>query len=116
VRWRAKVENQLQRGEIPIPYAWRPRHFLVNVTDLPTLWAIGKRSHHHERKFHLTMASSDWKPVLTAQLTKTIPLLDLITLLLIRDLEILELVFQLFPKIAIGQATLTITVTLPQPK
>lgn len=106
VRWRAKVENQLQRGEIPIPYAWRPRHFLVNVTDLPTLWEIGKRSKHHERKFHLTMAPSDWKPILTAQLAKTIPLLDLITLLLIRDLEILELVFQLFPKIAIGQATL----------
>lgn len=106
VQWREKVERQLQSGEIPIPYAWRPRRVLGNVPDVPTLWAIGKNSKSHERQFHLTMAQNDWKPVSASQLTKSIPLLDLTTLLVIRDLGILELFFRLFPKIAIGQATL----------
>lgn len=115
LRWSENLERQLQRGEIPIPYSWRPRRILRNVPDVPTLWAIGKNSKPHERKFHLSMALDDWKPVSTTQLTKAVPLLDLITLLVVSDLGILDLIFRLFPKIAIGQATLTELIQLLSP-
>lgn len=106
VKWLEKMERQLQRGELPVPYAWRPRRILGSVSDLPMLWAIGKNSKPHERQFHLTMAFNEWKPVPAAQLIETIPIIDLTTLLVIRDLGILDLIFSLFPSIAIGQATL----------
>lgn len=106
VKWLEKMERQLQRGELPVPYAWRPRRILGSVSDLPMLWAIGKHSKPHERQFHLTMAFNEWKPVPTAQLIEAIPIIDLTTLLVIRDLGILDLIFRLFPSVAIGQATL----------
>ena len=31
LRWRKKITKQLQRGEIPIPYAWRPRNVLGSM-------------------------------------------------------------------------------------
>lgn len=105
-KWLEKTERQLQRGELPVPYAWRPRRILGSVSDLPMLWAIGKNSKPHERQFHLTMALNEWKPVPTAQLLEATPIIDLTTLLVIRDLGILDLIFRLFPSVAIGQATL----------
>ncbi|HYE33826.1 DUF4365 domain-containing protein [Methylocaldum sp.] len=106
LRWREKMERLLQRGEMPIPYAWRPRHILGSVPDLPTLWEICKASKPHQRQFHLTMVPADWKPVNTSELSAHIPLLDLITLLIVRDLGIFELLFDIFSKIAVNQATL----------
>lgn len=105
-KWLEKMERQLQRGELPVPYAWRPRRILGSVSDLPMLWAIGKNSKPYERQFHLTMAFNDWKPVPTVQLLEAIPIIDLTTLLVARDLGILDLIFRLFSNVAIGQATL----------
>jgi tetratricopeptide (TPR) repeat protein len=106
LRLQQKLEAQLQRGELPIPYAWRPRHALGNVMDVPTLWAVTKRSRPHQRQYHLTMAGSDWKRVATSQLLAHTPLLDLTTLLLTRDLGLLDLLFELFPRLAVAQETL----------
>lgn len=105
LRWREKATNQLQRGELPIPYAWRPRHVL-NIPDLPTLWEIGKNSKSDQRQFHLTMALKDWQPVPRAAMRGHVPLLDLVSILVIHDLDLWDHLFRLFPKVAIGQATL----------
>lgn len=105
-RWRLKIENQLQRGELPIPYAWRPRHILGSVPDLPTLWEIGKTSKPENRAYHLVMVPSDWKAIDKNEFQHGIPLLDLITLLVIYDLGLFDLIFEVFPQIAISQTTL----------
>lgn len=106
LRWRERINNELERGAIPIPYAWRPRHVLNNVGDLPTLWEVGKQAKSDQRQFHLTMALSEWQPVSMAAMRGHVPLLDLITLLVVQDLGLWEHLFRLFPKIAIGQASL----------
>ena len=106
LRWREKINNELGRGAIPIPYAWRPRHVLNNVGDLPTLWEVGKQAKSEQRQLHLTMALSEWQPVSMAAMRGHVPLLDLISLLVVQDLGLWEHLFRLFPKIAIGQASL----------
>jgi tetratricopeptide (TPR) repeat protein len=42
-RWRQRVETQMQRGDLLIPYAWRPR-ICIDVPDVPTLWELTKHS------------------------------------------------------------------------
>ncbi len=105
-QWRQRTLNLLQRGEMPIPFAWRPRQVLANVPDVVTLWEVGKRSHHHERQYHLLMVPADWQPSARDLLRNKIPLLDLTTLFVVLDLELWDYVFMLFPKIAVAQRSL----------
>lgn len=100
-----KLARELQRGEIPFPYAWRPQNILRNVGDTPLLWEIGKRSKHDERQYQLVMANFEWKAVPISDMRQKIPLLDMTALLVTYDLGLFELLFQIFPKIAIAQAT-----------
>lgn len=103
---RRKLENQLHEGTLPVPYAWRPRLILGNIRDLPTLWEIGKRSKFEEREYQLNMVPHDWVSTSISEMRKRIPLMDFIALLVAHDLNILEKIFQIFPKIAISQGTL----------
>ncbi len=115
INHQTKLARELQRGEIPFPYAWRPRNILVNVSDLPLLWEIGKQSKHGERQYQLVMAQPDWNAVPMSDMQKKIPLLDLTALLVTYDLGLFELLFEIFPKIAISQATVTELAQLATP-
>lgn len=106
INQQTKLARELQRGEIPIPYAWRPQHILGNISDLPLLWEIGKRSKHEERQYQLVMAQPEWKAVPITDMQKRIPLLDFTALLVTHDLGLFEHLFEIFPKIAISQATI----------
>jgi tetratricopeptide (TPR) repeat protein len=101
-----KLTLQLERGEISIPFAWRPQNVLGNVSDIAALWEIAKRSKRDARQYHLSMALGEWKAVPEDQIRGKIPLLDLTALLVIKDLGLFETVFKIFPKIAISQSTL----------
>lgn len=105
-QWRAKIQNELRRGISPIPYAWRPRHVLDGIPDLLTLWEVSKRSGWDDHQLHLSMVPTDWQPVSLARMREQVPLLDLISLLVIGDLGLFDALFRVFPKIAIGKATL----------
>ncbi len=104
--WRRSVELQLSRGASPIPYAWRPKIILHNIPDVPTLWELAKGSNANQQELHLQMVPSAWEQVNAADMRGRIPLLDMTTLQVIHDLELFELLFHLFPQIAIGQRTL----------
>lgn len=104
--WRRGVELQLSRGAAPVPYAWRPRVILQNVPDVPTLWELSRRSSANQQELHLQMVPGAWEQTLASQVKGRIPLLDMTTLQVIHDLEIFDLLFHIFPRIAIGQRTL----------
>lgn len=103
---REKLQRQLNLGIAPIPYAWRPRNVLDSVSELPTLWEISKRSSWGARHLHLTMAINEWTAMEPAKMRGQVPLLDLLSLMVISDLDLFEPLFKLFPKIAIGKATM----------
>lgn len=105
-KWRRSVELQLSRGAAPVPYAWRPRVILHNIPDVPTLWELSKHSNANQQELHLQMVLGAWEQISASQVKGRIPLLDMTTLQVIHDLEIFDLLFCLFPKIAIGQRTL----------
>lgn len=104
--WRRGVEMQLSRGAVTVPYAWRPRIILQNIPDVPTLWEVSKRSNANRQELHLQMVAGAWEQIPASQMKSRIPLLDMTTLQVIHDLEIFDLLFHIFPRIAIGQRTL----------
>ena len=104
--WQTKTERELGRGELPIPYAWRPRAILVNVRDVGELWEIGKQSKKDALQYHLSMVAGAWTPRSRRDIVSTVPLLDLTALFVLQDLELLDVLFEIFPVIAISQAML----------
>jgi len=101
-----KLANELERGTAQIPFAWRPRQVFMNVADLPSLWEIAKQSKKDAYAYHLTMATADWRSRDPRQTLEHIPLIDLVSLLVLNDLELFPVLFELFPRVAISQGTL----------
>lgn len=112
---RARLEAQLQSGELPLPFAWRPRFALGNVQDVAHLWELAKRSTADEKRFHLNMMGGQWEQRQAESFRSRMPLFDLLTLLVLEDLELLDKVFDFFPKVAISQATLVELMRMSQP-
>jgi hypothetical protein len=115
-RWFTKVENQLQRGELAVPFCWRPKHLLLNVTDVVHLWYIGKHAAKDARAYHLTMATEpNYEELDLSRGLDRPPLIDLTSLLVVYDLHLLAVLFRVFPKIAIPKRTLMEIQTLAHP-
>lgn len=111
----ARLEAQLQSGELPLPFAWRPRFALGNVLDVAHLWELAKRSTADEMQFHLNMIGGQWEQRCAESFRSRTPLFDLLTLFVLEDLEVLDKVFDFFPKVAISQATLGELMRMSQP-
>lgn len=106
IREREKLRNLISRGSTAAPFAWRPSFILGHVPDVVTLWEIAKTSNWDHREFHLTMALADWRATPYPLMQSRVPLLDLTALLVVHDLDLFDTLFQIFPKIAVGKATL----------
>lgn len=104
--WQSKMIRELSRGELPMPYAWRPNTALPTVRDTAELWEIGKRSKKDEVQYHLTMAHGTWVRRNSRDVVSVVPLVDMPTLFVLQDLELFESLFSVFPRVAIAQSTL----------
>lgn len=100
-----KLANGLERGTLPIPYALRPRRVLINVGSVPHLWEITKRTKLPAAAYHLLMHKQRQDPRDMRSL-RGLPFIDLTTLLLASDLGILDLLFEIYGRIAVSKSTL----------
>lgn len=103
---RLKLVRQLNRGEVPVPFSWRPRMILPNILDVGQLWDIGKRSNRDARQYHLAMVVGVWVERSFSNRPTGIPLLDITALFVIQDLGLFDTLFAVFPTIAVSQALL----------
>ena len=106
IAWQTKITRELGRGELPILYAWRPRAILMHVGDVGELWEIGKRSKKDALQYHLSMVVGDWSPYPRREIVSAIPLLDLTALFVLSDLGLFDVLFAVFPTVALSQAML----------
>ncbi len=98
--------SMMRTRQVFIPFACRPNVFFAGISDLPALWETCKGSPGGEQEYYLQIASSQWRPIPLAAMRARIPLMDFTALLVAYDLKILGSIFELFPKIAIGRATM----------
>ncbi|WP_153099176.1 DUF4365 domain-containing protein [Paraburkholderia hayleyella] len=110
--WRAKareylrLERQLKDGKILVPYVMRPGYALHYVPDPLSLWELGKVSGRELRQFHLGMMLGGTIELAFDELGK-VPAIDLSALMVLLDLDMLDAIFQLWPKVAISRRTVT---------
>jgi len=97
--------SMMRTRQVFVPFACRPNVFLAGISDLPALWEACKVSPGGEQEYYLQIASSQWRAVPLAAMRARIPLMDLTALLVAYDLKILGSIFEMFPKIAVGRAT-----------
>lgn len=113
-RARARMEREMRDGKLPIPFAWRPKLAFSNIRDQLHLWEVSKRVTPDDKQFHLTMETVDWNPKSAVDLWGKTPLLDLTTLFVLLDLDLLDALFAQFRTVAIAQDTLAELSTLCQ--
>ncbi|MDY0961471.1 DUF4365 domain-containing protein [Massilia sp. CFBP9026] len=101
-----KFANLLAKGSIGIPFSWRPRNVLNNVGDVAALWQITKSANRDARQYRLNMVVGEVKNLFRRDIESKIPLLDMITLFVIKDLKLFDVLFSVFPRIAVTQNTL----------
>ncbi|CAH1195085.1 hypothetical protein NTGBS_20041 [Candidatus Nitrotoga sp. BS] len=108
-------ERKLQSGEMSAPFIWRPR-LLPNIRDVAHLWEVAKSSKKDARQYHLLLlAEVDRVPVDLSDGSQKLPLLDLPTLLLLEDLELLGKVITLFGRIAVPKFVIAELTSLSHP-
>ena len=89
-----------------VVFSWRPAVYSSVALDLPQLWEMSKKAKGSDWKLLLSMASGSWEAMPFDALHGKVPLMDLLSLLVAHDLKILDLIFKLFPKIAIAQRSM----------
>lgn len=104
-QWIKKTQTELHRAITVLPFAWRPGTVFVNVRDVFQLWELAKESREDARELHLQMTTGKWEaPALRN--TDIYTLVDLTTLLVLRDLGLLEIALKLLSGLAITKRTL----------
>ena len=97
-------ETQARDGQLPVPFVARPSFVFHYIGDAFTLWEYSKRSKPEDRQYHLVCATTDQMPA-SRDVLRDIPLLDLPALLVVHDLGLFEVLFSLYPRIAISRVT-----------
>jgi lipopolysaccharide biosynthesis regulator YciM len=113
-RAHSRLEREMRDGKLSIPFAWRPKLAFLNIRDQLHLWEMSKRASPDEKQFQLIMETANWKPKRAVDLRGKIPLVDLTTLFVLLDLDLLDALFAQFPTVAIAQGTLAELSTLCQ--
>ncbi|MBC9071853.1 DUF4365 domain-containing protein [Thauera sp. CAU 1555] len=113
-RAQVRMEREMRDGKLPIPFAWRAKIAFPNIRDQLHLWEVSKRVTADDKQFHLVMETADWKPKRAADLRGKTPLVDLTTLFVLLDLDLLDALFAQFTTVAIAQSTLAELWTLCQ--
>lgn len=106
-RWFQRMEKQLQSGQVAVPFAWRPKRLLRNVPDIAYLWYVAKHSSRDAHGYHLNIYVENEQN--RANITRgpnRRPLCDLTTLIVLAELELLDLAFEVLGTIAIGKTTI----------
>ncbi len=97
-------EQQARSGELPVPFIVRPGFVLHYIGDAFLLWHIAMRSKPEDHQFHLNIASADDLPR-SPEASRDTPLLDLTSLLVLDSLDLFDLVFSVFRRVAVPSLT-----------
>ncbi|WP_284079303.1 DUF4365 domain-containing protein [Herbaspirillum aquaticum] len=107
------VEKRLDQGTLLVPFSWRPRQFLPNITDIFMLWEMQRKSPIERMAMHFANSVAGYEANKPADLSNQIPVISLTTLLLLDELNLLERVLNSFKQVILARSTL---LTLQQTK
>lgn len=106
IKERRLREEKLSEQSKRAPFAWRSRFDARLARDLPELWEASKNAKGADQRLLLQMIPGEWTALPWETMRDRIPLMDHLTLLIAHDLNLIDLIFKLFPKVAVPQRTM----------
>lgn len=100
------VERKMDQGSLQVPFSWRPKRFLMNVSDIFMLWHIGMRAPQEKMSLHFSSSVDDYTRPKPVDLELSEVVLSLTSLLVLNEIGLLKLVLEAFSKIVIARSTL----------
>lgn len=103
---RRQQEDSLNEKAKGAPFSWRP-HINANLgRDIPAIWEASKTARGAEKSLSLQMISGNWQPCPPDKMRDRVPLMDHLSLLIAQDLDLIDLIFKIFPRVAVSQRTM----------
>ncbi|WP_435013172.1 DUF4365 domain-containing protein [Xanthomonas arboricola] len=96
----------LERGELPVPFTWRPQKFLRNASDVLTLWHLSKSVPIENAAWHFNTLAEGIERKLPQNLQSKSVVVSLLSLLVLEELGMLELALDAFQTIVVARGTL----------
>ena len=100
------TEQKMDRGALEVPFSWRPRRFLRNVSDLFMLWEIRKTAPLERAALHFRSSIVGYNRQVPQNIGACEAVLSLTSLLLLDEIGLLSLVLETFPRLVVARATL----------
>lgn len=99
-------QEELNASQKHVPFSWRPTIYTDIARDVPQLWEMSKEAKGTDRRLLLSVINGKWTAQPWDTIRERVPLMDLLSLLVAHDLNILGLIFELFPKVAVCQRSM----------
>lgn len=100
------IERQMDRGALQVPFSWRPRRFLQNISDIFMLWHIRKQAPVERASFHFQCSIAGYDRHTPANLKTTEGVISLTSLLLLDEIGLLGAALDSFQRIIVARSTL----------
>lgn len=101
----SKLRQRASRGDVAVPYSWRPRTLVPTARTVPQLWELTKRIGSGSPLLTFSV-DQVMRPLKDLRVEQRIPLVDTLSLLIITDLRLWGVLFRFFDRIAISKEAL----------
>jgi hypothetical protein len=106
VRRGAVIQRGLDEGTIPIPFSWRPHHFLTQVPDVLAMWVLRKGMPVDRRAWHFDSVAIGISTNTPSEFAGWEPVLSLTSMLVLDECGLLDSVLQAFERIVVARESL----------
>lgn len=100
------VERKMDRGAMQVPFSWRPRRFLRNISDVFMLWQLRKQVPHERAAFHFQCSLAGYDRHTPSDINDTEAVLSLTSLLVLDEIGLLGTVLNSFQRLVVARSTL----------
>jgi len=106
-----EIERKMDRGALQVPFSWRPRHFLQNISDVFMLWQVRKQIPINKAAFHFQCSIRGYDRRTPPSIKAYEAVISLTSLLLLDEIGLLGEALDSFQGIVVARSTL---ITLQQ--
>ncbi len=100
-----ECESQIIAGKLLVPFSIR-HNYLPDICDLLHLWQTMKQTSRKYVQYQLAFSDSSYKLKDIDYLLRRTPLIDEISLMMLNDLDLLPLLFDVFKEVIITKGTI----------
>lgn len=101
-----EIERKMDRGALLIPFSWRPRRFLQNLSDVFMLWQVRKQAPMNKAAFHFQCSLPGYDRHTPPNIEAAEAVISLTSLLLLDEIGLLVSVLDSFQRVVVARSIL----------